>query len=242
MKRKSKKPWQEKVDSFCLNYLEGYGKYKEVINKLGSDPGARELIDRIASLYPEIQKLETVEVKPEFINLLRSSELTKKSGIDEYFKTGAFTLPYNMARIIRRMQMFTLALEEKDVQIATAIGGTVISLVVGNIFESVRKQNFGDSDLTPEQFMWLTGRTLEILGRSIKTNKKDVAMKGKANAELLELIKTIREHQIEKLNRKELIEALAVAGMHVPNEESLRLYEWRAKKAGRIKYQRPSTE
>jgi hypothetical protein len=55
------------------------------------------------------------------------------------------------------------------------------------------------------------------------------------NVELTELIKILRKHQKARLTYRELYEALKYAGVHVADEETLRVFEWRARKRGWIK-------
>ena len=84
--------------------------------------------------------------------------------------------------------------------------------------------------------LWTAGATLEWLGKMLK-ERKPIPInvgKGRANVELLELIRNIRTHQVKKLKPTELRQALEYAGYHVSDEEALRLFEWRAKKKGKL--------
>jgi hypothetical protein len=74
------------------------------------------------------------------------------------------------------------------------------------------------------------------LGKTLKERKPiPISVgKGRANVELLELIRQIRTHQVKKLKPSELKQALEYAGYHISDEEALRLFEWRAKKKGQL--------
>src|SRR5438132_485357 len=56
--------------------------------------------------------------------------------------------------------------------------------------------------------------------------------KGGINTELVDLIRTIRKHQLKRLKTREVLEILTYVGIHVPDEEGLRVFEWRARKKG----------
>ena len=108
-------------------------------------------------------------------------------------------------------------------------------MIFGGMFEGVSRSNFGDAGpKTTNDWMWTVGTVFESLGQTMKTGKAP-DLKGRVNVELIGVIKLVRQHQTAKLTYRELQEALEYAGVFVQDEETLRLFEWRARKKGWIK-------
>lgn len=61
--------------------------------------------------------------------------------------------------------------------------------------------------------------------------KKDAELgKGRASATLLKIVKIVRQHETKKIMPREMKEILDYVGIHVSDAESVRLFEWRARK------------
>jgi hypothetical protein len=74
------------------------------------------------------------------------------------------------------------------------------------------------------------GTAIQNLGAPFKTGKLRSTTKGRVNAELLEAILKIRDHEKTRLTYRELKDALQYAQIYVASEEQLRLFVHRAKK------------
>src|SRR6266404_4374223 len=111
-------------------------------------------------------------------------------------------------------------------------------MLVQDAYSEIALHKFGTRELNVDQGFWTAGATLEWFGKMLKERKPiPISVgKGRANVELLELIRQIRTHQVKKLKPTELREALEYAGYHVSDEEALRLFEWRAKKKGNCRF------
>jgi hypothetical protein len=227
--------WREKLDAHALGCLEGYRKASAIRNKF-SEPGEwHSKLQEIAAQHPQIRVLGKVEILPQFLEVLLKSEATAELVASYEPTSGSKTMSEPVAKFVDVMQTVTLALEDPEMRIAAGVVAGFAALVLGGMYEVISTSNFGDAGpQTTEDWMWTFGTVLEVLGHTMKTgNPPD--LKGRVNVELIGLIKLVREHQTAKLTYRELQEALQYAGMHVPDEETLRVFEWRARKKGWIK-------
>jgi hypothetical protein len=233
MKRKSN--WREKLDPAGIDCLEGCRKAADAFRKLKGTPEWRARLKEIAIEHPQIRVLGKVELLPDFVNLLLSNNEVAKIIAQYHPAPGTKVLPAPVARFAEVMQLVTLALEDPEMRIAAGFVSAFAVLLAGDIYEGVSRSHYGDAGpKTYKDFTWTLGTTLEILGKGIKTGKGP-HLKGKINIELIEMIKILRSHQKGKLTYRELREALEYAGVSPPDEETLRLFEWRARKKGWIK-------
>jgi hypothetical protein len=231
MKRKS--DWRGKLDAQGLEFIEGYRKISAIRNTDTSAYAAK--LQDIAEQHPEIRNVGRVDVLPEFLDVLLKSEHATKLLATFQPTPGSKTLPQTSARFIELMQGVTIGLENPELRVAAGVISAITIVVLEDIYKSVSKARFGDAGPTKEgEFSWTLGTTLETLAKILKTGKAP-KLKGKVNVELVELIKVLREHAQTKLSYRELQEALEYAGVYVGDEESLRLFEWRARKKGWIK-------
>lgn len=137
------------------------------------------------------------------------------------------------AKFVENIEMIKALLDCPEFISKLPIGGGFVLLILRGMYESTALKSFGKLDLTAEEVQWTLGTVLRDLGRTLRKERPST-LKGRANAELLEILRTIRTHQVKKLKPKELRAALEFAGVHVPNDEALRLFEWRAKKKGQL--------
>jgi hypothetical protein len=232
MKRKSN--WRAKLDDRGLDFLEGYRKVSAIRNTINDPSAWHAKIEEIALEHPEIRVLARVDVLPEFLDLLLKSERAADFLSKFQPTAGAKTIPAPAARFVEVMQSVTLALEDPNVRVLAGVISASLAVLFLGIYEGISKANFGDAGpKETNEFLWTVGMTLEALAKAMKTGKP-ADLKGRVNVELIELIKALRQHQKAKLTYRELHEALEYAGMHVPDEESLRVFEWRARKKGWI--------
>jgi hypothetical protein len=232
MKRKSN--WREKLDDSTLELLEGVRKASEIRNKITDPVALHAKLEQIAVEHPQIRALKQIAVLPEFLERLLKSDLTAQFVQSFQPTAGSKTMPERVAQFVEVMQLVTLAMEDPEMRIAAGALAGITTLILGAIYEDVSKSHFGDAGSTKEgKELWTLGKTLEILGKTLQTGKPP-DIKGRVNVELIELIKLLRKYQKVKLTYRELREALEYAGVHI-DEESLRVFEFRARKRGWIK-------
>lgn len=132
--------------------------------------------------------------------------------------------------------MFQELTNEPELRKAFPVVAAFGLMFAQDIYSEIALHKFGTRELSVDQGFWTAGATLEWFGKMLKERKPTPIRvgKGRANVELLELIRTIRTHQVKKLKPSELKQALEYAGYHVSDEEALRLFEWRAKTRGQL--------
>ena len=226
--------WRSKLDNQALESLEGHRKVSAIRNRLSNPDEWHAKLQEIAAQHPQIRVLEKVEVLPRFVELLLQNEELTRVFSSLQPSPGSKTMSQPSARFVDVMQRVTLALEDPQMRV---IGGMVSALLITFVreyCEGISKSNFGDTGpRTQQEFSWLIGTALEDLGRTIRSGKPPTR-KGRVNVELVQLIKLLREHQTTKLTYRELQEALRYAGVSAPDEETLRVFEFRARKKGWI--------
>lgn len=137
------------------------------------------------------------------------------------------------ARFIDNVALLNAIVDSPKGKQAFTIGTSFLLLTLRNQYDAVARRKFGTRKLTDEEIAWTIGTVLRDLGRSLR-NELVEPPKGRANAELLELLKLIRDHQIKKLKPGEFKQILQYAGVRVPEGDALRIFEWRAKKKGQL--------
>jgi hypothetical protein len=163
-------------------------------------------------------------------------ESLKEAGMPmgENLKPGEHKLPENAARLFENIQMMQEISNDPEFPKAFSILTAFGLMIAQEVYSGIALQRFGTRDLNGDQMIWTAGATLESFGRMLRERKPLDLGKGRVNVELLGLIRTIREHQTKKLRPKELKQALAYAGYHISDEESLRIFEWRSKEKGQL--------
>ncbi|HWO37074.1 MAG TPA: hypothetical protein VNO32_50505 [Candidatus Acidoferrum sp.] len=228
---KQKDDWRNKLDPWALQFLEGYRKASAVRGSVDDPVKWHEKMEEIASKHPQIRELVKVEVLPEFIErLLQNEELAKHISVLNP-SPGTKTTSPPVATFIDVAQKVTLALDQPELRIAAGFAAGFVAVMFGNLYSDISKMYFGDAGPKADDLMWTVGKTLEVMGKALRTGKAP-DVKGKVNVELLKLIKVLRKHEKVKLTYRELREAIAYAGVHVEDEDALRQFIFRAKKKG----------
>jgi hypothetical protein len=231
---KQKQPaaaWAKKLDNECLQFLAGV-RYARWANREIKDPEeARNFVnDVLPKLFPGFAQGRKIAISAELLESLKSAGMP----MGENFTPGEHRLPENTARIFENFEMIQQIFNEEDFRkkfpVVAAFGLTFVQ----DVFSGLALHQFGTEDLSVDQMCWAAGATLEWFGKMLKERKPPDVGKGRANVELLELIRKIRTHETKKLKPKELRQALEYAGYYVSDEEALRLFEWRAKKKGQL--------
>lgn len=192
----------------------------------------RERMKDIAAQHPAIRKLATVNVRPEFLDLLLQNEYLAESISKLGPRTGNVTMPGSEARFTEIMQFVTLGLEDEQMRIlAGAIAGFAVT-ISQNMYADVSKAYFGEAGpQTEKDLMWTVGTMLENLGKGLKSGKL-ARMKGRVDVQSIELIKTLRKHERLHLTYPELRDALEYAGSYFVDGDALRVFVHRAIKRG----------
>jgi hypothetical protein len=227
--------WREKIDASGLDILEGFRKALEVRHKF-SDPSAlHKKLEEIATEHPEIRVLGQVTVLPEFLDLLLKNEETAKILSNLQSTPGSKTMSEPAAQFVDVMQSVSLGLEDPELRLGVGVASGLAAVVLGGIYRNISRSHFGDAGPTKKgEAAWTLGMTLEALAKILK-GEKPPEKKRKVNVELIELTKVVRKHAKSPLTYRELRDALEYAGVHVSDEEALRLLVWRARKKGWIK-------
>jgi hypothetical protein len=220
--------WMKKIDAEGFQILLTRGLAKDFHTKHRNRDDTFKLLDYLGSVFPAAASKKTIEVSSSILAILASA------GIEvgpQY--AGKQTVSEGTAEFIENVEGIKALIGSSEFMGAVPIAGAFVLLIFRRMYESIARGAFGKVDLTPEQMQWTLGTVLRDFGRMLR--KEPVASsKGRANTELLEMLRVIRTHQVEKLKPKEVKKALEFAGTHVPNDEALRIFEWRAKKKGQL--------
>jgi hypothetical protein len=186
----------------------------------------------LPKLFPGFAQRRPVVITSELLEQLKAVGIP----MGENLQPGEHKLPKNMARLFENFQMVQELTSEPEFRKAFPVVAAFGLMFVQDIYSKIALHQFGTNELNAKQMFWAAGATLEWFGKMLKEQKAVpiTTGKGRANVELLELIRHIRTHQVKKLTPKELKQALGYAGYHVSAEEALRLFEWRAKKKGQL--------
>jgi hypothetical protein len=234
MKRKQASTWRKKLDIKGLQFLAGIKCAKWAGKEFQNDPeSARSFITKVLpKLFPGFAQGRSVVITSELLKQLKAIGMS----MDETLQPGEHKLPENTARLFENFQMFQELTNEPELRKAFPVVAAFGLMFAQDIYSEIALHKFGTRELNFEQGIWTAGATLEWFGKMLKERKPiPISVgKGRANTELLELIRNVRAHQVKKLKPTELRQALEYAGYHVSDEEALRLFEWRAKKKGQL--------
>jgi len=232
MKQKQPPTWATKIDKEGLQFLTGV-RYARRAVKLGKDDPneVRKFVTEVLpQICPGFAQGRKIVITNEMLERLKEAGMS----MSEKLKPGEHKLPENTARLFENIQMMQGISNDPQFPKAFPLVAAFGLMIAQEVYSGIALHQFGTTDLNGDQMIWTTGATLESFGRMLKERKPLDLGKGRVNVELLGLIRTIREHQTKKLRPKELRQALEYAGYHVSNEESLRLFEWRAKEKGQL--------
>ena len=232
MKRKPASTWTKKIDKAGLQFLAGI-RYAKWAGKEFQDPEQVEgfITKVLPKLFPGFAQGRSVVITAELLEQLKAIGMPMGEALP-----GEHKLPENLARLVENFQMFQELISDPELRKALPVVAAFALMVAQDAYSEIALHKFGTRELNVDQGFWTAGATLEWFGKMLKERKPiPISVgKGRANVELLELIRQIRTHQVKKLKPTELREALEYAGYHVSDEEALRLFEWRAKKKGQL--------
>ena len=226
MKRKRTTDWRKKLDQAGPQFLEGYRVANAIRHELADTPEAQQAIEEVARLLPGFRETKKVQITPELLKRLQDAG-SPFIGLH----AGQMDLPPNAGTFLEIFNATTEILEQAPpgvIPSAVAFAGTLVA----SLYRTVKTINFGSGPIGASDAMWAVGTTLELMGSLLKGKTELKLGKGRINTELVDVIRAIRKHQLKRLKTREVLEILTYVGIHVPDEEGLRVFEWRARKKG----------
>lgn len=234
-------PRRQKVDEYCRSYLEVYPEICRVLaelpesidlpslaQSLGSMEEVSKRLKEISRQHPELHATKSVRLEPEFVQMME--EVPWLKGI---FAAGEQEYPAGIARILGTVQQLALFSRlTPEMKMATYFVLASYYANLEDLFGTMRRRQFGAEPLDAPKLLTLAGQFFDMLSQACRG--RAAPNKGRHNLELISLVKMILEHQTEKMSPREIREALATAGVSVPEGETWRLWLWRARKSGLI--------
>jgi hypothetical protein len=233
-------PWQEKVDQYCRSYIEVYPEICRLlaqlpesidlssIQSLRSTKEVYKQLREFSEHHPELSKTKSIRLKPEFVQMME--EVPAFKGM---VAVGEQEYPAEFAKILGPMQELALF---PGLPHELKMGGYYLLAsyyaALKDLFGKMRRMQYGAEPLDRTKVLTLAGQVFEMFGQACRG--RPTQSKGRYNAELIRLVKMIQEHQTEKMSSEEIREALAAAGVSVPEGDTWRIWLWRAGKAGLI--------
>lgn len=229
------RPWQEKIEPECLEYLEAYRKASaRTTVPDGSYGNLLEWLQQwrnIAKLFPsppvdwEQAAGSVVSLDARFVAMLDQFA-------PGHVKEGENRLAPRYAKMLEIAQPIALLLEEPQARAGVALGLGFFYVLVEPLIIDLRRQQFGMKPLDSSKVRSLAAIILELLAKLLRGRWQPP--KGRINTELIALINLIYAHQTHQLTPQELGQALAHAGLAVAEGETWRIWLHRAKKRGLI--------
>lgn len=229
--RRDRKRWQEMVDPHCQRFLQVYGEARRLMpssmeTDFSSYVSAKNPAEEIFKQHPELAETREVVFQPEFIQMVKDIP-----GLNQMVGEGKRVGNKRTADILEMTQdlaLLSLQLSpEMKVGLYFWLGLWIV--VFKDFLANLREMEYGREPLDGRKIANLAAQFLEILAQLCRGR---VAFpKGRVNTELVHLVKLIREHQTGPLSLEQLREALAAAGISVPEGDAWRKWLWWAKRA-----------
>jgi hypothetical protein len=234
-------PWQEKVDEYCRSYLEVYPEICRMLAQLPESidlpsymqslSSTREVfqqIEEISRQRPELRKTKSIQLKPEFVRMME--EVPSLKGM---FAVGEQEYPAAFAEILGTTEKLALFSDlTPEMKMAAYFWLAFYYTALKDLFGALQRMQYGAEPLDETKVLILAGQFFEMLAQACRG--RPTQNKGRYNLELIGLVKIIQEHQTEKMSPGEIREALAAAGVSVPDGDTWRIWLWRARKDGLI--------
>lgn len=233
MKRKSaskRRPsWIEKLDAAGQQFVLGYRLTKQFDRKCSNPTERHKFVNLVRSYLPGFVPKEETDIPPAALDSLKSVGFPVWTNVT----AGKQLLPVSVGRFISNVGILNEIMDAPEFRKLFPTVGAFVLLMFRNFYEEIALQNFGTMDLSADQVTWTIGTVFIAVGYLLRRERFDLG-KGRANAELLEVLRMIRSHQTKKIMPKEMKNILEYLGIHVPDAESLRIFEWRAKRKGQL--------
>jgi hypothetical protein len=235
-------PWKEKVDQYCRSYLEVYPEICRLLAQLPESIDLSSIQSSIQSMrstkavfkqlrefseqHPELSKTKSIHLKPEFVQMM--DEVPELKGV---VAVGELECPAGWAEILETTEKLALFPGlPPELKLGAYFWLAIYYLALKDLFGSLRRSQYGAEPLDRTRFFTLAGQFFEMLAQACRG--RPTQNKGRYDLELIGLVKMIQEHQTEKMSSEEIREALAAAGVSVPEGDTWRIWLWRARKAG----------
>ena len=233
MKREAK-PWQEKVDEFCLKFLEIYREGRRLMSQAAGSQDLASFVrmpdpaEDVFKQHPDLWERKTICLKPEFVQMLEPVPALKAVAV-----VGEHAYPARMADILEMMQNLALFPSfPPEVKLGGYFGLALVIVVLKDFLGTMRRMQYGAEPLDQAKIATLAAQFFELIAQLCRGHVPQT--KGRYNLELLELVKMIQEHQRETMTPGDLRKALTAAGVSVPQGETWRIWLWRARRDGLI--------
>ena len=228
--KRSKNPsWISKLDGEGFQLIAAHRVTKQINQQYGDSLKGNDLLKLIKAVFPASTRKRKLDVSEDVLNVLSSVGMR----VCLKLTRGENSLDEINARFIDNVALLNAIVDSPKSKDAFTIGISFLLLILRNQYDAVARRKFGTRKLTGQEIKWTVGTVLRDLGRSLRKEHVEQP-KGRANIELLELLKVIRDHEIKKLKPGELRQILQYAGVRVPEGDALRIFEWRAKKKGQL--------
>jgi hypothetical protein len=232
--KRTRKPWQEKVDGFCLKYLEVCREARGLMSQVAAPQslsefvGSPNLAAEVFEKHPELRGTKAICLTPEFVQMLEAVPNLKAMAV-----AGEHVYPTRIANTLEMMQTLALFPSLPPEVRMNAYFMLALWIAIGKDFwGNMRRMQYGAAPLDEAKVATLAAQCFEMLARFCRGRIPQT--KGRYNLELIELVKIILQHQTEEMSPHDLREALAAAGMAVPEGETWRVWLWRARRDGLI--------
>jgi hypothetical protein len=229
MKRKPKHHWREKLSAKGLEYLDDYRRQKLEAQadqrETGSINFLKEFEIRLAASSRSTGSRKTLddfkEQSPEAVAMAETCLRELRS------RFLSLSMPELWNQISRLLET-----GGQQGRKAIAFGLAVVGHGILDAYRDARRRHFGDIEINDRESLWVLGTALETVGNTLRTGDLTPTTKGRANIELVDMIRIIRKHEKNKLTYRDLKAALEYVLIPVADEESLRVFVHRYKKRG----------
>jgi len=205
-----KHSWREKVDKFCVDCIEAYGGMDLQPLQTGKLSDLSKWMEIWGAWYEALE--EGGLIVPRKIRLL-----------------------VHIHSLVHQAQELLPTLAERGFKFSTEKDARVmvLSIEVRNLVGMLRQMQFGNDALDESQTRALAAQCFEFFAELCRGR---IALpKGRINAELVELINLIYEHQKEPLTHGETLQALNEAGITFFQDlGTFRVWLSRARKKGLV--------
>ncbi len=239
--RRNRKPWQEKLGSYALEYLEAYKQTRSVFDlPIGGLAQVTRFMKEQRGKMSEARKrfpkppgkssIQTVRLDKSFIRLMEREKLFQGLGL----KVGENETEAFMAELLRISQKLSRFFEKKPEHRALVYFSLPLAyMILRPLVDDLRNRHFGSGPLDERKTRLLAAMCLEMTANLLRGRL--IRRKGRINRELIHILNLVQEHQEEPLTDRDLQEAVSYAGIDVPTEQhSWSVWLGRARKEGFI--------
>ncbi len=148
MKREAK-PWQEKVDEFCLKFLEIYREGRRLMSQAAGSQDLASFVrmpdpaEDVFKQHPDLWERKTICLKPEFVQMLEPVPALKAVAV-----VGEHAYPARMADILEMMQNLALFPSfPPEVKLGGYFGLALVIVVLKDFLGTMRRMQYGAEPL-----------------------------------------------------------------------------------------------